>query len=253
MDKEWGKAHFSDTEAAEKRRYNIILKIDILTLFPGMFEPILGESIIKRAREKKLVRIKVHDLRSYTTNRHKKADDKPFGGGPGMVILAEPLFKAIDELRTEKTKIIYLTPQGKKLNQGIVRKFSGYEHIIMICGHYEGIDERVRQKLVTDEVSIGDYVLTCGELPAMVLADCIIRLIPGVLGDERSSEEESFSGNLLEYPQYTRPATFRGMKVPEVLLSGNHEKIKKWRRRQSVLKTAKTRPDLIKKAGGKNE
>lgn len=171
-----------------------------------------------------------------------------------MVLLAEPLFKAIEALReSEDTRVIFLTPQGRRLTQAIAKKISKFEHIILICGHYEGIDERVRQKLVTDEVSIGDYVLTCGELPAMVLVDCIVRLVPGVLGDDRSSIEESFSENLLEYPQYTRPAVFRGMKVPEVLLSGDHEKIKKWRRIQSVLKTSSIRPDLIKKAGGKNE
>ena len=170
------------------------MKIDILTLFPGMFKPILGESILKIAGEKKLAEINVHNLRDYTTNKHKKADDRPFGGGPGMVLLAEPLFKAIEDLKeSEDTKVIFLTPQGRKLTQTIAKKFSKFEHIILVCGHYEGIDERVRQKLVTDEVSIGDYVLTCGELPAMVLVDCIVRLVPGVLGDERSPEEESFS------------------------------------------------------------
>jgi len=222
------------------------MKIDIVTLFPGMFDGVFSDSIIKRAREKKLLEIKIHNLRDYTLDKHKKVDDRPYGGGPGMVIMAEPVFRAVEALAKKDSKVILLTPQGKKLNQKLAEKISGYKHAILLCGHYEGIDERVKA-VVTDEISIGDYVLTCGEIPAMALIDCVARLIPGVLGDSESNLDESFSSGLLEYPQYTRPPVYKAMSVPDILLSGNHKEIEKWRKRQSLAKTIKHRPDLLKK------
>lgn len=226
------------------------MKIDVLTIFPDIFKPVLNESILKRAQKKGLVAIKVHNLRDYSQDKHRKVDDRPFGGGPGMVFTPEPIFRAVKRLKTKdqrlKTKVVLLSPQGKKLNQVLAKKLSRCKHLILICGHYEGIDERVRIKLVDEEISIGDYVLTGGELPAMVLVDAIIRLIPGVLGDKSSNESDSFCQGLLEYPQYTRPASFRGMNVPEILLSGNHQNIAKWRREQAVRVTKKKRPDLLK-------
>lgn len=222
------------------------MKIDIVTLFPNMFDGVFSDSIINRAREKKLLDIKIHNLRDYTLDKHKKVDDRPYGGGPGMVIMADPVFKAVEALAKKDSKVILLTPQGKKLNQKLAEKISGYKHAILLCGHYEGIDDRVKA-IVTDEISIGDYVLTCGEIPAMALIDCVARLIPGVLGDSESALDESFSSGLLEYPQYTRPPVYKGMGVPDILLSGNHKEIEKWRKRQSLDKTIKHRPDLLKK------
>jgi tRNA (guanine37-N1)-methyltransferase len=222
------------------------VKIDVLTLFPAMFAGPLDESIVKRAREAKLLELKIHNLRDWTHDRHKTVDDKPFGGGPGMLLKVEPLFEAIESLQREKTKVILLSPSGRKFSQEIARKLSQEEHLLLVCGSYEGFDERVREALADDELSIGDYVLTNGALPAMVVIDAVARLLPGVLGDDESSHDESFSAGLLEYPQYTRPAEFRGMKVPEVLLSGNHAEIEKWRREQAKLRTEKQRPDLLK-------
>jgi tRNA (guanine37-N1)-methyltransferase len=222
------------------------MKIDVLTLFPAMFAGPLDESIVKRAREKGLLDLKIHNLRDWTHDRHKTVDDKPFGGGPGMLLKVEPLFEAIESLRREKTKVILLSPSGRKFSQEIAREISQEKDLLLVCGSYEGFDERVREALADDELSIGDYVLTNGALPAMVVIDAVARLLPGVLGDDESSHDESFSTGLLEYPQYTRPAEFRGMKVPEVLLSGNHAEIEKWRREQAKLRTEKQRPDLLK-------
>jgi len=228
------------------------MRIDVITIFPGMFEAVLNESIIKRAQAKKKVIIKTHNLRDYTLDKHRKVDDRPFGGGAGMVMGPEPIFRAVEaikvKLQTQSSKLrtILLCPQGKKLDQKLAKKISRYKNIILICGHYEGVDERVRQHLADEEISIGDYVLTGGELPAMVLIDSVVRLIPGVLGEKKSLKSESFEGNLLEYPQYTRPANFRGIKTPEILLSGNHPAIEEWRRQAALGKTKKRRPDLLK-------
>jgi tRNA (guanine37-N1)-methyltransferase len=222
------------------------MKIDVLTLFPAMFAGPLDESIVKRAREAGLLDLKIHNLRDWTHDRHKTVDDRPFGGGPGMLLKVEPLFEAIESLQREKTKVILLSPSGRKFTQEIARELAQSEVLLLVCGSYEGFDERVREALADDELSIGDYVLTNGALPAMVVIDAVARLLPGVLGDDESSHDESFSHGLLEYPQYTRPAEFRGMKVPEVLLSGNHAEIEKWRREQAKLRTEKQRPDLLK-------
>jgi tRNA (guanine37-N1)-methyltransferase len=222
------------------------MKIDVLTLFPAMFAGPLDESIVKRAREAKLLDLKIHNLRDWTHDRHKTVDDKPFGGGPGMLLKVEPLFEAIESLQREKTKVILLSPSGRKFSQEIARELSQEKDLLLVCGSYEGFDERVREALADEELSIGDYVLTNGALPAMVVIDAVARLLSGVLGDDESSHDESFSAGLLEYPQYTRPAEFRGMKVPEVLLSGNHAEIEKWRREQAKLRTEKQRPDLLK-------
>ena len=221
------------------------MRIDILTLFPKMFEGVLGESIIKRAQNKGKVSIKVHNLRDWSKEKHKKVDDKPFGGGPGMVIKPQPLFDAIDDLKSSSSRIILLTPQGKTLNQAVARKLSKFKHLILVCGHYEGIDERFRKKAVTDEISLGDFVLTGGEIPVIALIDCVIRLIPGVVGDKSSLEFESFTSGLLEYPQYTRPALYRRLKVPEILLSGDHKRIEQWRKTMALKRTRRKRPDMF--------
>ncbi len=222
------------------------MKIDVLTLFPAMFAGPLDESIVKRAREKSLLDLKIHNLRDWTHDRHKTVDDKPFGGGPGMLLKVEPLFEAIESLQRAGTKVILLSPSGRKFSQEIARELAQEKDLLLVCGSYEGFDERVREALADDELSIGDYVLTNGALPAMVVIDAVARLLPGVLGDDESSHDESFSAGLLEYPQYTRPAEFRGMKAPDVLLSGNHAEIEKWRREQAKLRTEKQRPDLLK-------
>jgi tRNA (guanine37-N1)-methyltransferase len=215
-----------------------------------MFDPVLNESIIKRAKSKGKVKIYLHDLREHTSDKHRKVDDRPFGGGSGMVMQPEPIFRAVEyiksQVRRQESQVILLCPQGKKLNQALAKKLAGYKHLILICGHYEGVDERVRQRLVDQEVSIGDYVLTGGELPAMVLVDSLVRLIPGVLGDKNSLNFESFEGNLLEYPQYTRPAVFQKLRVPAILLSGNHKAIESWRRQEALKRTKLKRPDLLK-------
>ena len=234
------------------------MHIDVLTLFPVMFENVLGESIMKRARAKGKLKVAVHDLRAWTSDAHKTADDKPFGGGPGMVMKVEPIYLALEELgalggmarakhdRRHGSSTILLTPQGRTLTQRTARELALYERLALVCGHYEGFDERVRS-IVDDELSIGDYVLTCGELPAMVLIDAVTRLIPGVLGHSASAESESFEQGLLEYPQYTRPAEYRGMSVPDVLLSGDHKKIDAWRKSEALRRTRARRPDLIRK------
>jgi len=208
------------------------MKIAVLTLFPGMFTGPLDESIVKRAREAGLLELTLHNLRDYAHDRHRTVDDRPFGGGPGMLLKPEPLFEAVEKLARETTRVILLSPSGRTFNQAIARELAQLDDLLLISGHYEGFDERVREHLADDELSIGDYVLTNGALPAMVIIDAVTRLLPGALGDNTSSHEESFSHRLLEYPQYTRPADFRGMKVPEVLLSGNHAEIAKWRAEQ---------------------
>ena len=215
-----------------------------------MFKSVFGESMIKRAKQNKVIDIKVHNLRDWTHDRHRTADDRPFGGGPGMVMKAGPIYGAVEELtgkrKTKTTRIIMLTPQGRKFDQGAAKKLSKYKRLILICGHYEGVDERAR-KIADEEISVGDYILTCGELPAMVLVDAVARLIPGFLGHEDSKVSESFEKGLLEYPQYTRPAVFKRMKVPKILLSGNHKAINEWRENEAIRRTKKRRPDLIKK------
>lgn len=225
------------------------MKIDVLTLFPKMFNGPLDESIVQRARENGLIELKIHNLRAYTHDLHQTVDDRPFGGGAGMLLKPEPLFEALEALTNEESHVIFLTPSGRKFNQAIARELSSREHIVLVCGSYEGFDERVLQVWANEELSIGDYVLTNGALPAMVMIDVVTRLLPGALGKDESSYEESFSTNSLEYPHYTRPAVFRGMKVPEVLLSGHHARIAQWRSEQSVSKTAAVRPDLLEKSG----
>jgi len=210
-----------------------------------MFAGPLDESIIMRARKAGLLDLKIHQLRDWTHDRHKTVDDRPFGGGPGMLMKPEPLFEAVESLRGENTKVILLSPSGRKFSQAIARELAGQKDLLLVTGHYEGFDERVRETLADDELSIGDYVLTNGALPAMVVIDAVTRLLPGVLGDDESSADESFSQGLLEYPQYTRPAEFRGMKVPDVLVSGHHAEIEKWRREQAKVRTKEVRPDLL--------
>jgi tRNA (guanine37-N1)-methyltransferase len=221
------------------------MKIDVLTLFPGMFAGPLDESIIKRARESGRLDLRLHNLRDYAHDRHRTVDDRPFGGGPGMLLKPEPIFEAVESLARENTRVILLSPSGRTFNQAIARELAGFEHLLFVSGHYEGFDERVREQLADDELSIGDYVLTNGALPVMVIVDAVTRLLPGVLGDDTSTHEESFNHGLLEYPQYTRPAEYRGMKVPEVLLSGNHAEIARWRAEQARLRTQERRPDLL--------
>ena len=233
------------------------MRIDVLTLFPGMFDSVLGESIVKRAIKKGLLKTRVHNLRDWTSDSHRTADDKPFGGGPGMVMKVEPVYKALKSLRLltgrrsgkkgdYSVRVILMCPQGKKLDQAQIKRLAGYDRLVLICGHYEGVDERVRS-FVDEDISIGDYILTCGEIPAMVVIDGVTRLLPGVLGDSRSSVSETFEDDLLEYPQYTRPSEFMGMKVPYVLLSGDHKNIEDWRRDQAIARTSKRRPDLLKR------
>jgi len=223
------------------------MKIDVLTLFPGMFAGPLDESIIKRAREAGLLDLRVHQLRDYAHDRHRTVDDRPFGCGPGMLLKPEPIFEAVEKLASESTHVVLLSPAGRTFNQSIARDLAEKPELLLISGHYEGFDERVREQLADDELSIGDYVLTNGSLPAMVIIDTVTRLLPGVLGDAESNQDESFSEGLLEYPQYTRPAEFRGMKVPDVLLSGNHAQIAQWRNEQALLRTTERRPDLFKR------
>ena len=225
-----------------------MLEIDILSIFPQMFKGILEQSIIKRARQKKKVKIRLHNLRDFTADKHKKVDDRPFGGGPGMVMMAQPIFEAVEKIKRHRdAEIILLCPQGATFNQKLARKLTLKKQLILICPHYEGVDERVREYLVTMELSIGDYILTGGELPAMVVTDAITRLLPGVLGNKKSVKEESFSGNFLEYPQYTRPSEFKKLKVPQILLSGDHKKIEEWQKQESIKRTKNKRPDLLNK------
>lgn len=230
-----------------------MLRFEILTLFPGMFEPVLAHSMLKRGQEKGLLRVNIHNLRDFTTDRHKVVDDTPYGGGAGMVMKAEPILRAVAAIREdtrsngEDIRVIFPTPLGRRLTQPYVQELAGeFRRIVILCGHYEGVDERVRLALAPEEVSLGDYVLTGGELPALVLIDAAARLVPGVLGDPRSALEESFSESLLEYPQYTKPAEIGGIGVPEVLLSGHHEAIRLWRRKQALHSTYLRRPDLLR-------
>ena len=231
------------------------MKIDVLTLFPGMFAGPLDESIVQRARENGILQLGIHNLRVYTHDQRQTVDDRPFGGGPGMLLKPEPLFEALEALTDVSSHVIFMTPSGRRFTQAIARELVFQEHLVLVCGSYEGFDQRVLDVWADDELSIGDYVLTNGALPAMVIVDVVTRLLPGALGKDESSEEESFSSNRLEYPQYTRPATFRGMEVPEILLSGHHAHIAQWRAEQSKLKTAAVRPDLleaeIQKAGSR--
>lgn len=222
------------------------MKIDIITIFPQMLDGFLGESMMKRAVANKHVEFNRIDLREFTTDRHRTTDDRPFGGGPGMIMKPEPLFKAIASCKTETSRVILMSPQGRPFTQAIAQELTGHNHLVLVCGHYEGVDERVREALVDEEISIGDYVLTNGVLAAAVICDAVVRLIPGVLGGEGAAEQESFSTGLLEFPQYTRPAEYQGMKVPDVLVSGNHEQIAAWRKEQSVARTKAKRPDLLR-------
>ena len=220
------------------------MKFDVLTLFPEMFD-CLNQSVIGRAVEKELIDINLVNIRDFSNNKHKKVDDTPYGGGSGMVMMPDVVYRAFQSVKSEKAKVIYMSPQGKTLDKKKVEDLAKQEHLIILCGHYEGIDQRVLDKIVDEEVSIGDYVLTGGEIPAMVLIDSVSRYIKGVLNED-SIKEESFSNGLLEYPQYTRPENFEGEKVPEILLSGNHQNIDKWRKEKSLEITKKKRPDLLK-------
>ncbi len=220
------------------------MKIDVLTLFPGMFAGPLDESIVRRARDTGRLDLRIHNLRDYTHDRHRTVDDKPFGGGPGMLLKPEPIFEAVEALAGEETRVVLLTPAGRRFDQSLSRELAQGPHLLLVCGSYEGFDERVREALADDELSVGDFVLTNGALPAMMIIDAVTRLLPGALGDADSARDESFSRGGLEYPQYTRPAEFRGMKVPEVLLSGNHAEIGRWRAEQARLRTQQRRPDL---------
>jgi len=224
------------------------MRIDILTLFPQMYDSPLSHSILKRAQEKKIVQINITNIRDFSTDPHKKVDDTPYGGGPGMVMMPGPVFDCseyVEKLSPEKPKTILLTPQGRTLNQQIASQLSKEKRLILITGRYEGFDERIRTGLNAEQLSIGDYVLSGGELPAMVLIDAVVRLLPGALGDEDSKNDDSFSRGMLEYPHYTRPEIFRGMKVPDVLLSGNHAEIQRWRMKKALERTQKLRPDLL--------
>ncbi len=222
------------------------LQIDVLTLFPRMLDGFLTESILGKGIERGLLGVKIHDLRGWSTDKHRTADDRPFGGGAGMVMKPEPVFAAIEQLQTPGCRRIYLTPDGVPLSPALAQELSTQQHLILLSGHYEGIDQRIRDGVIDQEISIGDYVLTNGTLAAAVLIDALCRFIPDVLGEEKSLTHESFTSKLLDFPQYTRPAEFRGMSVPEVLLSGNHAEIEKWRQARQMEKTRQVRPDLLK-------
>lgn len=225
--------------------------IDIITIFPGMFQGPFDESILKKAKEKGILEINIHNLRDFTEDKHQTVDDYPYGGGAGMVMKPEPIFRAVEQIlepRTKKPRIVLMCPQGEVFNQEKAKELAQEEHLLFLCGHYEGIDERVRDYLITDELSIGDYVLTGGELPAMVIVDSVARMIPGVVKELESTQQDSFYAGLLDYPHYTRPPEFRGWKVPEVLLSGHHGKIAAWRRKESLKRTYQRRKDLLEKA-----
>ncbi|WDV47672.1 tRNA (guanosine(37)-N1)-methyltransferase TrmD [Clostridiaceae bacterium M8S5] len=223
------------------------MKIDVLTLFPEMFNSVFDHSIIKRAIDKNIVSVHYHNIRDFSNDKHNRVDDYPFGGGPGMVMKPGPIFRAIESIKTSDSKVIYVSPKGKVFNQAKASELSEREHLIILCGHYEGIDQRIIDEYVDEVVSIGDYVLTGGEIPAMVLIDSVSRLLPGVLSSEESYKQESHYNGLLEHPQYTRPREFNGIQVPEILLSGNHQKIEEWRNSESIKLTESVRPDLIKK------
>lgn len=221
------------------------MKIDVLTLFPGMFAGPLDESIVQRARERGLLDLRIHQLRDWTHDRHRTVDDRPFGGGPGMVLKCEPVFEAVESLRGTASRVVLMCPTGRRFDQTAARDLASHPHLILLCPSYEGIDERIRETLVDDELSVGDFVLTSGNLPAMMVIDALTRLLPGALGDETSSADESFSRGELEYPHYTRPVEFRGRRVPEILLSGHHAAIERWRREQARQRTLQRRPDLL--------
>jgi tRNA (guanine37-N1)-methyltransferase len=226
------------------------MRFDLLTLFPSMFDGPFGSSIIQRARERGLLSVYVHDIRAYAEGRHRVVDDYPYGGGAGMVMKPEPIAAALAAVAAQSESagpVVLLTPQGRLFNQRIAQEYAGHSRLTLLCGHYEGVDERVRS-LVTDELSIGDYILSGGEPAAIVVVDAVARLVPGVLGSEESLAEESHAQSLLEYPQYTRPPNFRGMEVPAILLSGNHQEVARWRRLQSILRTSRRRPDLLARA-----
>jgi tRNA (guanine37-N1)-methyltransferase len=227
------------------------MQFEVFTLLPEVFPPYLESSILQRARQRGLIDIRIHNIRDYTHDKHHTTDDTPYGGGGGMVMKPEPVFEAVESVLgtvSRSVPIILLTPQGRVFTQRIAEELLGYERIVLLCGRYEGVDERIREHLITDEISVGDYVLTGGELPALIVIDAISRLIPGVLGDPTGAEDDSHSMGLLEYPHYTRPPEFRGWKVPEVLLSGDHGKIETWRREQALQRTLKKRPDMIETA-----
>jgi tRNA (guanine37-N1)-methyltransferase len=230
------------------------LAIDVITIFPGMLDGFLRESMLKRAVKQGAVRFRTINLRDFTHDAHRTTDDKPYGGGPGMLMKPEPLFEAVESVRTPGCRVILMTPQGRQFKQDVAGELAKEKHLIFVCGHYEGVDERVRQNLATDELSIGDYVLTNGVVAAAVVIDAVVRLLPNVLGGEGATSRESFSDGWLEYPQYTRPPDFRGMKVPDVLVSGNHEEIARWRREQALARTKERRPDLLSnKNNGESE
>ncbi len=226
------------------------MQFDVFTLLPEVFQPYLDSSILQRARQNKLIDVRIHNIRDYAHDKHHTTDDTPYGGGGGMVMKPEPMFEAVESIlgADSGSPIILLTPQGRVFDQSVAQELCQHEKIALICGRYEGVDERIRQHLVTDEISIGDYVLTGGELPALILIDAVSRLLPGVLGDPTGAEDDSHASGLLEYPHYTRPPEFRGESVPDVLLSGDHAKIEKWRREQSLLRTLERRPDILEKA-----
>lgn len=227
------------------------MRIDIITVLPEMFVGILTTSILKRAQDNKLAEINIHNLRDYTTNKHRRVDDYPFGGEAGMVLQVEPIDNAISALKAQRAydEVIYTSPDGELFNQSIANQMSLYENIIILCGHYKGIDHRVREHLITREISIGDYVLTGGEMPAAIITDAIVRLLPGAIGDEQSALSDSFQDNLLAPPVYTRPAEYKGWKVPEILLSGHEAKISEWKHQQALERTQKLRPDILKEKG----
>lgn len=227
------------------------MRIDVLTIFPNVISSVIGESLIKKAREKNLVEFKIWDIREFTTDKHNTVDDTPFGGGGGMVMKVEPLSAALEKVLTQlpgKKKIILTSASGKKFDQKMAQDFSQEENLIIICGHYAGVDERLKQLFELEEISIGDFVLTGGELPALVVIDAVVRLIPGVLGNFQSAENDSFYSGILGFPQYTRPQTFKNLDVPEILISGDHEKVRIWRRKEALRKTFLNRPDLLEKA-----
>lgn len=232
---------------------SVVLHVDILTLFPTMFEGVLSESILRRAIVRELVAVRLHNIRDWATDKHRVVDDYPYGGGAGMVMKPEPLLGAIDAARGDDGYVVLMTPQGGVLTQTVAAELAARPHLVLVCGHYEGVDDRVREHAVDRELSIGDYVLTGGELPAMVVLDAVARLVPGVLGAKEALAQESHTGGLLEYPQYTRPVEYRGWRVPEVLLSGHHAAIARWRRKEALRRTRARRPDLLARARGESE
>ncbi|MDP6115685.1 MAG: tRNA (guanosine(37)-N1)-methyltransferase TrmD [Planctomycetota bacterium] len=225
--------------------------VDVLTLFPGMFEGVLSESILKIAREKGAIEVRLHNIRDYTENKHRKVDDKPYGGGPGMLMTPQPVVDTVEAVRgdDEEAELIFLSPQGVRFNQKVAGELAGMKRLILVCGRYEGFDERILLALKPREISVGDYVLTGGEIPAMAVIDAVARLLPGVLGDPDSVSNDSFQDDLLDFPQYTRPPEYRGLKVPDVLLSGNHQEISRWRSEQAIKRTRQKRADLLNNEG----